>query len=121
MAKHKVSELEGKKPPMTMLEWCDANPRKVKRIADALLADAERKLMGGRLTPWFKCDEQPPVRSGWYEFKDSLLDEKVSRCWWDGMAWSLLKPVLLCSGELVDSRIIVPLAAVWRGLTARAA
>jgi hypothetical protein len=106
--------------PRTVLEWCDANPRQAKRIADALLADAERKLMGSPLTPWFKCHEQPPVRSGWYEYKASLLDEKVSRCWWDGMAWSLFEPVLIGNGQWVDSRIIGPADAVWRGLKARA-
>lgn len=41
-----------------------------------------------KLTPWFDCTTQPPVRSGWYDVKFSGT-RGYTRLWWRDDYWTV--------------------------------
>ena len=39
-----------------------------------------------KVTPWFSAVTEPPVRVGYYEFKDALTG-RIELTYWDGDEW----------------------------------
>lgn len=67
--------------------------------------------MSDKRTPWFGVMSQPPVRHGWYEWRNHRWSKKILRCYWNGETFSFGGKNKVCFATLPHDQ--------WRGLAER--